>query len=349
MKISRNPIGSLVGDIIGSSYEFTNPPLEHALSVPLFNNTPVNIQEDNTIICKYPSSRFTDDTVLTIASANALRNDPIDFAAKYAHFASLYPDAGYGSKFKEWVKNFQELGVPAQAYNSWGNGAPMRVSPIGWLAPDLDTAWEWAKASAEVTHNHPDAVLSAQIVACAIRIGRTSPNRDESVKWITALVNRYSNYDITTSVADRIKIHNRKFDVSAAGCTPIAIHIALYAESWDQALRWCFENGGDIDTIAAIMGSILETLIPVPNDIRIETLKRLDEKLTYELNCYHKQIDYLEEIYDIDRFMKSKFEQAKILADFPFLQLNHPTEIKREGTRQEQKYQDLKNLQAQIA
>ncbi|MBS0219849.1 MAG: ADP-ribosylglycohydrolase family protein [Proteobacteria bacterium] len=227
-------LGAIAGDIIGSRFEGeAGPPRDFTLF--------------------HSACRFTDDTVCSLAVADALLGAR-DFAASLRSFVRRHPRRGYGGMFLRWA--FVD---DKPAYRSWGNGAPMRAAAVGWLARDEAEARAWAEAQAAVTHNHPDAIVAAQAVALAILLARRGMPR-------AALRQRLGStfgYDL---VADRALVGNG-FDVSAAGTTPPALAAALEADDWESAVRTAVCRGGDTDTLACITGAVAEAIHGLPHDI----------------------------------------------------------------------------------
>lgn len=227
-------LGALAGDIIGSRFE-GHPGPGHDFK--LF----------------HPDCRFTDDSVCSLAVADAILGDR-DFAAGLRSFVRRHPARGYGALFLEWA-----LTDDAPAYGSWGNGAPMRAAAVGWLARDEDEALAWAKAQAVVSHDHPDAVAAAQAVALAILQARRGTPRDSLQR---TLAERFG-YDLTLERGLRAG----GFDITAAGTTATALGVALGAENWEHAIRTVISLGGDTDTLACITGAVAEPLHGLPGAI----------------------------------------------------------------------------------
>lgn len=217
--------GAIVGDIAGSTYERRNFKSE---SCPIFAE----------------GSQFTDDTVLTLATADHFISGD-SYADVYARFGLNYPRAGYGGSFSRWFYSEDR-----QPYNSWGNGSAMRASPIGWVAGDIDWALEEAKKSAEVTHDHPDGIKGAQAVVASVFLARQGLSKNEIRNFIS---DRF-NYDLNRTI-DEIRPGYR-FDVSCEGSVPEAIIAFLESTDFESALRKAISIGGDSDTIACISGAI---------------------------------------------------------------------------------------------
>jgi ADP-ribosylglycohydrolase len=245
-------LGAIVGDIVGSVYEFDN---HRSKDFPLF-------RED---------SKFTDDTILTIATADALMTDH-DFAAKYRAYGKKYPSS-YGLRFNDWIH-----GVITGPYNSFGNGSAMRVSPIAWAYDEPDRVLKVAKASAEVTHDHPEGIKGAQATALAILYAREG----KEPTLIATEIGQMFGYDLSTPV-DVLR-ETYQYNETCQATVPEAIRCFVEAEDFEDAIRNAISIGGDSDTLAAITGSIAEARWGVPEEIRRDVLKLLDEGLfeTYQ-------------------------------------------------------------------
>jgi ADP-ribosylglycohydrolase len=244
-------IGAIIGDVIGSVYEWHNTK-----------------SEDFELFSRF--TRYTDDTVLTAAIADAILNKKQDhirllnsyysrkiYAAKVKQFARMYPDAGFGGRFEEWVK-----GNSNRPYRSYGNGSAMRVSPIGFAYHTLDEVLKEAKNSALITHNHREGIKGAQAVASAIFLARTGKSKDE----IQMFISRTFKYNLRRSLADIRP--NYKFDSSCQGSVPEAIIAFLESDNFMDAIRKAISLGGDSDTIACITGAIAHAFYKeVPSDI----------------------------------------------------------------------------------
>ena len=241
-------IGAIAGDIIGSIYERNNIRIKE---FPLFS----------------PGCRFTDDTVLTVAVADAMLNGG-NYTQNFKDYCRRYPNAGYGANFGYWAMSEQ-----SEPYNSWGNGSAMRVSPIGFTLNDLDSVLREAKRSAEVTHNHPEGIKGAQATASAIFLARTAKDK----KLIKSYIENTFSYDLNFSL-DQIR-PSYQFNVSCQGSVPQAIVAFLESTDFEDAIRNAISIGGDSDTIACITGGIAQAFYGVPKAIAITTLSILDEPL----------------------------------------------------------------------
>lgn len=241
-------LGAIAGDIIGSVFEYD--PIK-TTDFPLFSQ----------------KSTFTDDTVLTIATAYAILRD-VEYSGVYKDYGHAYPNAGYGSGFNQWFQAASSL-----PYNSWGNGSAMRVSPVGFAFPSMDEVLEQAEASAEVTHNHPEGIKGAQATALAIFLARMGETKETIRK---ELIDRFE-YDLFRSL-DSIR-PNYRYDISCQGTVPEAF-IAFYeSESYEGAIRNAVSLGGDSDTLACITGGIAQAFFgSIPDEIKLPVMDILPEE-----------------------------------------------------------------------
>lgn len=227
-------LGAVFGDVVGSVYEWNNVKTK---DFPLEKS----------------GTRFTDDTVMTLAVAKWLLEDPshsesqlIDCMQKLGrgHFK-----AGYGGRFQEWL-----LSKDPQPYNSWGNGSAMRVSPVALYANSLEEALELARITAIVTHNHPEGVKGALAVAECVYICREAADIEVAKREIMETIPMKYGYDLNRTL-DEIR-PNYQFDVSCQGSVPEAIIAFLESNSLEDCVRNAISIGGDSDTIAAMACSI---------------------------------------------------------------------------------------------
>lgn len=249
-------IGAIAGDIIGSRFEGHPGP---APGFELF----------------HPHCRFTDDTVCSLAVADALMRKA-DFAATLRAFVRRYPDAGYGGMFLNWA-----FADDAPAYGSWGNGAPMRVAAVGWLAASEAEADDLAAAQSAVSHDHPDAIRAAQTVARTILALRHGNSVEHVRVWITETF----GYDLRPEIA----LERGGFDVSAAGTVPPALAAVFEAQDWEDAVRKAVGLGGDTDTLACITGAVAEAIHGVPSAIAERARDHLTEDLRQVLDRFEQQ------------------------------------------------------------
>jgi ADP-ribosylglycohydrolase len=238
-------IGAIAGDVIGPVHEHRGT---KSTAFPLFEHR----------------SRFTDDTVLTIATAHAiLTGTPYDTA--YRTFGRAYPDAGYGGSFHRWLMSDEP-----RPYNSFGNGSAMRVSPVGFAFDGIDAVLQEAARSAAVTHDHREGIKGAQAVALAVFMARTGSSRADIRD---ELVRRF-RYDLHRTIDD-IRSHY-SWSVSCQGSVPHAIVAFLDSTSVESAIRLAVSLGGDADTQAAIAGGIAEAFYgEVPEAIVAGVRERL--------------------------------------------------------------------------
>jgi len=249
-------IGSILGDMVGSRFEFDN------LKSTKF--------EFLTNACE-----FTDDTVMTLAVARALM-DADECGSAFAdelvsamqELGRMHPNAGYGGRFYDWL--FSENPRP---YNSWGNGSAMRVSPVGWAFDTLEQTEHMAAESARVTHNHPEGIKGAQATAAAMFLARTGSGKDE----IKTYIERTYGYDLDRTL-DGIR-PGYSFDVSCQGSVPEAIIAFLESDGYEDAIRKAVSLGGDSDTIGAICGGIAQAYYGVPQELADEAYRRLTPDL----------------------------------------------------------------------
>ncbi len=250
-------LGAIIGDVIGSVYEFGNI---KAKDFMLFA----------------PGCNPTDDSIMTIAVALAcLDTDCADEESfksalidRMHELGAEYPDAGYGGSFYRWL-----LHGFTEPYNSYGNGSAMRVSPVAWVAETLEDAEKFAAWSAEVTHNHPEGIKGAQAVAAAIFLARDGKSKDEIREYIEE---KYYDLDFTI---DEIR-PSYSFDVTCQGSVPQAIECFLESEDFEDAIRNAVSLGGDGDTQAAIAGSVAEAFYGIPDDLSEKIMEYLDDTLS---------------------------------------------------------------------
>lgn len=252
-------LGAIAGDIIGSVYEAR--PIKRK-DFPLFHD----------------AARFTDDTVCTVAIADAVLAGA-DMAASLRAWVRRYPDAGYGGMFLRWA-----LTDGVAAYGSWGNGAAMRVSALGWLGRDEAHVLALAAASAAISHNHPDAVAGAEATTLAIWLARQGSTAAD----IRRRIGSDFGYDLTDAV-DAIR-PGYGFDISAQGTVPPALVCALEARDYEDAVRNAVSLGGDSDTLACIAGGIAEALHGLPDDIADTARRRLPGDMRDVLQRFETEV-----------------------------------------------------------
>ena len=264
-------IGAILGDIIGSPYEFDRG--NKTKDFPLFSR----------------NSTYTDDTVMTLAVGltflDAQPSASDDWilrilANRMRQFGKMYPNAGYGGMFRRWLRNPEY-----QAYNSFGNGSAMRVSSVAWLYNDIDAVRHAARLSAQVTHNHPEGIKGAEATASAIFLARTGNSKAEIKEYIV----REFGYELNRT-CDEIRpgyFHTE----TCMDTVPEAITAFLEGDSFEDVIRTAVSLGGDCDTLTAIAGSIAEGFYGVPEHLKEECHKRLPEPLNKVLVAFEQYLE----------------------------------------------------------
>jgi len=241
-------LGAIAGDIIGSPFE----------------GRPRKSVEFELLPA---SARFTDDTVLTVATAFTLMTDG-DYAQNYKMFGRLYPTAGYGASFRVWLASDS-----LQPYGSYGNGSAMRVSPVGFAMASESEVLREARRSAEVTHDHPEGVKGAQAVALAIYLARQGADQETLRSEIAA---RFG-YDLSRT-PDEIRPGYAP-DQTCQGSVPEAFCCFLAARGYEETVRLAVSLGGDADTQACIAGAVAEAAFGLPEEIAAAVIVRLPQDL----------------------------------------------------------------------
>lgn len=246
-------IGAIIGDIVGSRFEFHN-------------------QLSKEFEFFHPDCEFTDDTVMTCAVAKALMDSRPDFSdlsektvETIQRIGRQFPDCGYGTRFIHWM--FSDAPQP---YNSCGNGAAMRISPVGFVARDVEEAKKLSAAVTGITHNHPQGMKGAESTAVAIVMARQGKSKEE----IRATMEEY--YDLSIGVDKYRKLWQGHGMEICQESLPQALVCFFEGEDFEDVIRNCVSIGGDSDTIAAIAGGIAEAYFGVPEDIQ----NRADEYLS---------------------------------------------------------------------
>lgn len=250
--------GAILGDIIGSPYEFDRGYKNK--DFPLFGK----------------GAAFTDDTVMTVAVAQALMDhynggdDEIreSLTDSMQRWGKLFPDAGYGLRFAAWLEEKHP-----QPYYSWGNGSAMRVSAVGWMYPTLEMTRHVAALTSEVTHNHPEGIKGAEATAAAIYLARTGHTKKDIRDYITSEF----RYDLNRS-CDEIRPEYRHVE-SCQETVPEAITAFLEGKSFEDVIRTAVSLGGDCDTLTCIAGSIAEAYYGVPEEMKQQCLDRLTPEI----------------------------------------------------------------------
>lgn len=246
-------IGTIIGDTVGSRFERRN----HRTKEKAFD-----------LITDECS--FTDDSVLTIATADCILHDPtLNYTLYYQKWGQKYPRCGFGGMFIKWMYY-----DGAEPYNSFGNGSAMRVSPVAYAYDTLPEVLKNAKLSAEVTHNHPEGIKGAQATAAAIFMARKGHTKQEIKDYIESTF----AYDLSRHSDDIRPTYD--FDVTCQGSVPESIISFLDSTDFEDCIRIAVSLGGDSDTIAAIAGSIAEPFYDeVPEWLASVVLSKLTKEM----------------------------------------------------------------------
>ena len=246
-------LGAIIGDIVGSRWEFD----------------PTN---DYNFEWLSKENGYTDDTICTVAVADALLNSR-DFGESIHDWCNRYPHpmGGYGGRFAQWVHSENP-----QPYNSFGNGSAMRVSPVAHWYKHIDEVLDAAAATALPSHNHDEGIKGAQTVALAIfralQFGEQAPDH---IGEILKECVQFSGYDININKSDVIN----RFDETCQGTVPVALWIIGISNSFEDAVRKAVSLGADADTLGAIVGSIAEAIWGIPLNIRKSIKSFLPEEM----------------------------------------------------------------------
>ena len=268
-------LGAMIGDIAGSKYEFNNT---FDYDFEMFGE----------------GCDFTDDTICTVAIADAILNGRsyqeslLDWCRRYPS-----PKGAYGGRFAGWIRS-----LDPQPYNSFGNGSAMRVSPVAWLFDDLSQVLEEAEKTALPTHNHPEGIKGAKAVAHAIwhfrksrfseeskdseneetkglknENAKASKDENETIQGFMSIARSYYE-DFDTRVYPK-----GKFDETCMDAVPLSFYLLSQASSFEDAIRLAISHGGDSDTIGAIVGSIAEARFGIPQEMKEKALNYLPDDM----------------------------------------------------------------------
>ena len=264
-------LGAIIGDIVGSPYEFDMGNKTKDFG-PLFTER----------------THYTDDSVLTVAVADALINEgptaDIDtirqaVAESLMTWARKYPRGDYGARFQNWITS-----RTPRPYHSWGNGSAMRVSSVGWLYGSLDRTQNVARATAEVTHNHPEGIKGAEATASAIFMARKGYSKDD----IKSYISKKYDYNLSRSL-DEIRPYYHHIE-SCQETVPEAIIAFIEGNSFEDVIRNAVSLGGDSDTLTCIAGSIAEAKYGVPEEFRIECESRIPGEFVDVIDRFRRYI-----------------------------------------------------------
>ena len=279
-------LGAMIGDIVGSKYEFNNT---FDYDFEMFGG----------------GCDFTDDTICTVAIADAILNGRsyqeslLDWCRRYPS-----PKGAYGGRFAAWIRSLNP-----QPYNSFGNGSSMRVSPVAWLFDDLSQVLEEAEKTALPTHNHPEGIKGAKAVAHAIwylrkskfsegskdseneetkrlnnENAKASKDENETIQGFMSIARSYYE-DFDTRVYPK-----GKFDETCMDAVPLSFYLLSQASSFEDAIRLAISHGGDSDTIGAIVGSIAEARFGIPQEIKDRTIDYLPKDMKEIYRSFSEKI-----------------------------------------------------------
>ena len=263
-------LGAIIGDIVGSAYEF-NPTNDY--NFEMFAE----------------ASSFTDDTICTIAVADALLKDR-DYGKSLHEWCRRYmkPKGGFGGRFRKWVESDNPT-----PYGSYGNGSAMRVSPIAWAHLNLGGALPEAARSAECTHNHPEGIKGAEATVAAIHYGdelrRLSDKIDKETitRYFQPIIEHYG-YNIDINKDDVMN----KFDETCQGTVPVALWIITESTGFEDAIRKAVSLGADADTLGAIVGSIAEAIWGIPEDMALNAMQILPDEMKSVVLKFYKEFGH---------------------------------------------------------
>lgn len=252
-------IGAIIGDIAGSSYEFNNT---FDYNFPIFTR----------------DKDFTDDTICTVAIADAILNG-IDYQTSLRTWCRKYPHpmGEYGGYFLNWVMRHDPC-----PYNSFGNGSAMRVSPVAWLFDNEQDVVNEAERSAAVTHNHPEGIKGAVAIAVAIFRMRTASTKSSDI--FENVAKEYYGDNVFSNLPEK-----GFFDVTCQGCVPLALYIASRAATFEDAIRLAVSYGGDTDTVGAIVGSLAEAQYAISSDMVEKAKAYLPQEMLAVVSKFEKQ------------------------------------------------------------
>ena len=262
--------GAILGDMIGAPYEFDRSP--KVKEFPLFSI----------------ESQFTDDSVMTIAVAEALMNTPgqddntikAELVRSMQRWGAKYPNAGYGGMFYRWLHKKNP-----EPYGSFGNGSAMRVSAAGWLCDTLEETRHMACLTAEVTHNHPEGIKGAEAAAAAIFMARTGRSKEE----IKAYIVREFGYDLSRTCGEiRPNYHHVE---TCQQTVPEAITAFLEGTDFEDVIRTAVSLGGDCDTLTCIAGGMSEAFYGIPESMKEECRRRLFPDMLLVCDRFEAAVD----------------------------------------------------------
>ena len=252
-------LGVIIGDVIGSRFEFNN---YRSKNFELFT--------------KY--NELTDDSIMTIAVMDILMNGYINDKEKiidtFKKWGRKYPNSGYGGMFGRWLFTDNR-----NAYNSFGNGSAMRVSPVGYLAKSEEEVIDWATKVSEVTHNHSEGIKGAVVTAMCVYYAKNGKSKEE----IKEYVSKY--YDINFNYEELKRGYY--FNETCQETVPQAIYCFLISDSFEDCIRTCVSIGGDTDTVCAIAGGMAEAFYGIDEEIKRNIEKYLDKEQKEVVDAFY--------------------------------------------------------------
>ncbi len=261
--------GAILGDMVGAPYEFDR------------GNKSKDFEMWNSKV------HFTDDTVMTIAVADAILTAGVDaeekeikkvLVEKMQQWGRHYPYAGYGSRFINWLRATDPM-----PYGSYGNGSAMRVSSVGWLYNTLEKTREVARWTAEVSHNHPEGIKGAEATASVIFMAREGASKEEIKEYVV----KEFGYDLSRT-CDEIRPGYYHVE-SCQKTVPEAITAFLEGEDFEDVIRTAVSLGGDCDTLTCIAGAMAEAFYGIPEEMIQNTCDRLGEDMLDVLKNFDEQ------------------------------------------------------------
>ena len=305
--------GAILGDIVGSRFEFDREGWTKDFELLTFE------------------SKWTDDTVMTVAVAEALMNAGKDAPVNEIKAACIksmqkwgqkYPYAGYGSRFIHWVSS-----KDPRPYGSYGNGSAMRVSPVGWAYDTMERTREVARATAAVSHNHPEGIKGAECTAAVMYLARTGAGKEEIADYVV----KEFGYDFSETLEQMRKRHEHV--ESCQDSLPKALRSFMDGESYEDVVRNAVSLGGDTDTLAAIAGAMGEAFFGMPFDLKTQVLKNVKPDMFEVIRAFDRfigrELDDEKEEY-IDNaplaaayllFMEEEDEQKRVESFYTFLNM----------------------------
>lgn len=287
--------GAILGDIIGSPFEFDRG----------------NKTKDFKLFSR--KSYFTDDSVMTLAVCEALLKVGLEATVEEIEEAVItsmqswgrrYPHAGYGGYFNQWLR----LKHP-QPYNSFGNGSAMRVSAVGWLYDSIERTRTVAKATANVTHNHPEGIKGAEATASAIFMARNGSSKEEIKKYIE---NEF-HYDLNRTLNEIRPTYH--MDETCQKTVPEAIIAFLESKDFEDAIRNAVSLGGDTDTLGAITGSIAEAYYDIPEWLMKECRNRINKEMRDVLDEFDHTLSRRDDSLNTNKMIEKAINQYYVHND----------------------------------